>query len=78
MPLLPFVNRARDYLESLEGRKTTAARLFNELATVGDLREALKQAGLPVKTPIVSFVKAFPMFALETGASGGANHVTIR
>ena len=77
-PLLKFVNKARAYLQKLDGRKTTAARLFQELSTVGDLKEALKEAGLPVKTPIVSFVKAFPQFALETGASGGASHVVLR
>jgi hypothetical protein len=77
-PLLKFVNKARAYLQKLDGRKTTAARLFQELSTVGDLKEALKDVGLPVKTPIVSFVKAFPQFALETGASGGASHVVLR
>ena len=77
-PLLPFVNRAREYLGALEGRKTTAARLFMELASVGDLKEALRAAGLPTKAPIAAFVKAFPALALETGARGGTTTVALR
>jgi hypothetical protein len=77
-PLLKFSNKARAYLQKLEGKKATAARLFAELSTVGDLKEALKVAGLPVKTPMVSFVRAFPQFALQTGAMGGVSHVVLR
>ena len=65
-------------METLEGRRTTAARLFVELARVGDLKEALRQAGLATKTPIASFVKACPALALETGAQGGTSMVALR
>jgi hypothetical protein len=72
------VNRAREFLQKQEGNKTTAARLYKELALAGDLKEALKEAGLPVKTPMVSFAKAFPMFVMETGAMGGTSFVGMR
>ena len=44
-----------------------------ERASVGDLREALRQAGLLTRAPIASFIKAFPVPALAfvTGALFG-------
>jgi hypothetical protein len=77
-PLIKFVGAARKYLKSLEAKKTTAARFAQELASVGDLKEALKEAGLPTKTAVASFVKAFPEFKMDVPASGGTSYVSLR
>ena len=77
-PLIKFVNAARKFLKSLEAKKTTAARFAQELASVGDLKEALKEAGLPTKTAVASFVKAFPEFKMEVPANGGTSYVSLR
>ena len=77
-PLIKFVGAARKFLKSLEAKKTTAARFAQELASVGDLKEALKEAGLPTKTAVASFAKAFPEFKMEVPASGGTSYVSLR
>jgi hypothetical protein len=78
LPLMKFVGVARKFLKGLEGERTTAARFARELASVGDLKEALKEAGLPTKTAVASFVKAFPEFKMEVPANGGTSYVGLR
>jgi hypothetical protein len=77
-PLIKFVAVARRFLRSLEAKRTTAARFAQELASAGDLKEALKEAGLPAKTAVASFVKAFPEFKMDVPANGGTSYVSLR
>ena len=77
-PLLSFANAGRAYLRGLAAKRATAARFYQELASVGDLREALREVGLPVKTSVASFVRAFPEFKLEVPANGGTSYVSLR
>lgn len=74
--LIKFVGAARTFLKRHE--KVTAARFAQEMGEVGDFKEALKKAGLPTKTTVASFAKAFPEFKLLVPASGGASYVSLR
>ena len=74
--LLKFTAAARALLK--ENKRVSAARFAQELGSVGDLKEALKKAGLSAKTTAATFVKAFPEFRLEVPASGGASYVSLR
>ena len=65
-------------MEGQEGKRATAARFYRELASVGDIKKELREAGLPTKTSVSSFVKAFPNFKLEVPANGGTAFVSLR
>ena len=65
-------------MEGQEGKRATAARFYRELASVGDIKKELREAGLPTKTSVSSFVKAFPSFKLEVPANGGTAFVSLR
>jgi hypothetical protein len=76
--LLKYSNAGRKYLEGQEGRRATAARFYRELASVGDIKKELREVGLPTKTSVSSFVKAFPIFKLDVPANGGTAFVVLR
>ena len=44
---MKFAVTGRNYLRKLPDGRTTAARFAQELGTRGDLKQALRQAGLP-------------------------------
>jgi hypothetical protein len=75
---MKFAVTGRNYLRKVAGGRATAARFAQELSTRGDLKEALRQARLPTKTTIASFVKAFPDFKVDVPPSGGTAYVSLR
>lgn len=73
--LQKFADAARVYLD--KHKKVGGARFALQLASVGDLKGALREAGLPARAAVASFVNAFPEFVMEVPASGGASFVSL-
>ena len=76
--LMKFAVTGREFLRSLPDGRATAARFAQVLAARGDLKEALRQAGLPAKTTVASFARAFPEFAVTVPPTGGTAYVSLR
>jgi hypothetical protein len=76
--LSKYAQAGRKLLEGLEGRRASAARFYHELASVGDIKKELGDVGLPTRSSVASFVRAFPIFKLEVPANGGAAFVSLR
>ena len=74
-----YANRLREFLVGQADNRTTAGKAHQVLSQVGDIKEAVRLAGLSQKAVIASFVGAFPdLFKLETPPRGGASYVALR
>ena len=74
-----YADRLREFLVGQPDNRTTATKAHQVLSQVGDIKEAVRLAGLSQRAVIASFVGAFPdLFKLETPPSGGASHVSLR
>jgi hypothetical protein len=74
-----YADRGRAFLMGQPERKASATRFYNALAEIGNLKEALRLAGVRADTAVKSLVGVFSdTFAMETGARGGQAHVLLR
>ena len=72
-----FKERGVAYLTAKENRRATAAEFAKALPP--NLKEALIQSRLSIKTPIATFVQAFPdVFRLVVPRQGGASFVELK
>ena len=73
-----YADRGRAFLLGQPERKANATRFYNALAAIGDVKEALRLAGVATDAVVKSIVGVFPdTFRLETSKKGGAAHVSL-
>ena len=73
-----YADRGRAFLLGQPERKANATRFYNALAAVGDVKEALRLAGVATDAVVKSIITVFPdTFRLETSKKGGAAFVAL-
>jgi hypothetical protein len=73
-----YADRGKAFLLGQPERRANATRFYNALAAEGNVKEALRLAGVATDAVVRSVVRLFPdTFRLETGKGGGAAHVSL-
>ena len=73
-----YADRGRAFLMGQPERRANATRFYNALAAIGDVKEALRLAGVASDAVVRSIITVFPdTFRLETSKKGGAAFVTL-
>jgi hypothetical protein len=73
-----FADLGRRFLMSTPERRSTAAAFGKMLLEAGNLREALRLAGIAGGSPVRAIATVFPdLFALKTSAIGGASFIEL-
>jgi hypothetical protein len=71
--------RGRAFLLGQPEHRASATRFANALAAEGNVKEALRQAGVAADAVVRSIVNVFSdTFVMETGAKGGQAHVALK
>jgi hypothetical protein len=73
-----YADRGRAFLLGQPERRANATRFYNALAAEGNVKEALRLAGVATDAVVKSVVRLFPeTFRMETGKGGGAALVAL-
>jgi hypothetical protein len=73
-----YAYRGKAFLLGQPERRANATRFYNALAAEGNVKEALRLAGVATDAVVKSVVRLFPeTFRMETGKGGGAAHVAL-
>ena len=73
-----YADRGRAFLLGQPERQATATKFYNALSSEGNVKEALKLAGVASDAVVKSLVQVFQdRFRLETGKGGGAARVVL-
>ena len=73
-----YADRGKAFLLGQPERRANATRFYNALAAEGNVKEALRLAGVATDAVVKSVVRLFPeTFRMETGKGGGAAHVAL-
>ena len=73
-----YADRGKAFLLGQPERRANATRFYTALAAEGNVKEALRRAGVATDAVVRSVVRLFPdMFEMETGKGGGAAHVAL-
>ena len=73
-----YKERGVAYLTAREDKRDYASKFYQALAGAGDIKQALKLAGVNTQKPIASFVLAFPdVFKMVTPKKGGSAFVEL-
>ena len=71
--------RGRAFLLAQPEHRASAAKFANALAAEGNVKEALRQAGVSADAVVRGIVGVFSdSFVMETGAKGGQAHVALK
>jgi transposase InsO family protein len=73
-----YADRGKAFLLGQPEHRANATRFYNALASEGNVKEALRLAGVATDAVVRSVARLFPdTFRLETGKGGGAAHVAL-